>query len=47
MDCLSKNNAESQDYGRVMTFGLSETELEIYYVKTKANFLLDEIKGFL
>ena len=31
MDCLSKNNAESQDYGRVMTFGLSETELEILH----------------
>ena len=31
MDCLSKNNAESQDYGRVMTFGLSEAELEILH----------------
>ena len=31
MDCLSKNNAESQDYGRVMTLGLSETELEILH----------------
>ena len=31
MDCLSKNNAESQDYGRVMTFGLSETEIEILH----------------
>ena len=31
MDCLSKNNAESQDYGRVMTFVLAEAELEILH----------------
>ena len=31
MDSLCKHNAESQNYGRVMTFGLSEAELEILH----------------
>ena len=31
MDSLCKHNAESQNYGRVMIFGLSEAELEILH----------------
>ena len=31
MDSLCKHNAESQNYGRVMTFGLAEAELEILH----------------
>ena len=31
MDSLCKHNAENQNYGRVMIFGLSEAELEILH----------------